>query len=233
MTVFPITTYSRRAVHVCGSIGNQMLGSVCTVSQSPSNFCCSFFHYGQCQQRCVTMTISRTLSSSSFGSQFEGKCRVSGFSKPRNWPPLMMRSSVSSTGNQMIGLGHLSRGRKMRLKLSVPSYERVSQISWSVKPANRQNGSASAGLIVGLFVCFASSEPVKAEIAKRPKTTDGDEDENDSSSASTTHGKKVYTDYCVTGEEYHLYMQYLVCIDHGLVLFAVHVYVPVCFFTDL
>lgn len=203
MTISPITTCSRRAVYVGGNIGNKMLGSICTVSQSPSNLCCSFFHYGQSQRRCSAVTIC-----SSIGSQFEGRFLVSGFSKPRrNSPPLMMRNSVSSTGDQTARLGLSSRGRNMSLRLSVPSQEKVSQISWSMKPANRRKGSASTGLIVGLFVCFAYSEPVKAEIAKRTKTMDDDvdEDEDDSSSASTSHGKKVYTNYSVTGEECHLY----------------------------
>ncbi|KAJ8645204.1 hypothetical protein MRB53_006952 [Persea americana] len=154
-------------------------------------------HVHESQRRCSAVTIC-----SSIGSQFEGRFLVSGFSKPRrNSPPLMMRNSVSSTGDQTARLGLSSRGRNMSLRLSVPSHERVSQISWSMKPANRRKGSASTGLIVGLFVCFAYSEPVKAEIAKRTKTMDDDVDEgkDDSSSASTSHGKKVYTDYSVTG----------------------------------
>lgn len=200
MTIhLPITKCAKCLVNVGESIGKQMLSHACTISHSQSNSCCSFFHSSKFRQRLATVTICRTFSCSSTNFQIEGRCLISNLSRPRkNSPTLTMRNSISSMGQQMTCLGLSSQRRHMSLRLSAPNPERVSKISWSLRPSNWLQAGASAGLMFGLFVCFSSSDPVNAEAAKRLKTED-DEDECDSSSASSSHGKKVYTDYSITG----------------------------------
>eukprot|EP00268_Persea_americana_P061871 TRINITY_DN7872_c0_g1_i3.p1 TRINITY_DN7872_c0_g1~~TRINITY_DN7872_c0_g1_i3.p1 ORF type:complete len:193 (-),score=23.62 TRINITY_DN7872_c0_g1_i3:33-611(-) len=183
----------------CGeSIKRQMSTQACRLSRSPSSSCCSFLHSGKFWQRCAALTIWRTLSCLSIGSQIQGRCLMSRFFKTRiSWLPFIMRISVSSKGHQMLsrGLRLLSRGRNMSLRLSVPSLERVSKFSWGAKRANWQRGSISAGMIFGLCASFAS-EPGNAEVSKRPETVDEKEDE---SSTRSSHGKRVYSDYSIIG----------------------------------
>lgn len=203
-TCSPITTCAKRSVHVVESIKSQMSSQACRLSRSPSSSCCSFFHSGKFWQRCATLTIWRTLSCLSISSQIQGRCLMSRFFKTKiSWLPFIMRISVSSKGHQMClrllsrGLRLWSMGRNMSLRLSVPSLERVSKFSWGAKRANWQRGSISAGMIFGLFASFAS-EPGNAEVSKRPETVD---EEVDELSTRSSHGKRVYSDYSIIGEQ--------------------------------
>lgn len=164
------------------------------------------------------MTICRTLSCSSIGSQIKGRCLTSSlFKSRRNLLASIMRSSISSTGHHMC-LRLLSRARNLSLRLSVPSHERVSKISWGLKRGNCKKGTTSIGLIFGL--CASStSEPGNAEASERPVTVDEEEEEveDDSSSTRSSHGKRVYSDYFIIGEQWHP-LRFLVCSGCGLAL---------------
>lgn len=61
-------------------------------------------------------------------------------------------------------------------------------------PLSWPRGCASAGLIGGLLVCNSTSEPVHAEAAHS-------EENQEDPSVTFSHGKKVYTDYSITGEQ--------------------------------
>ncbi|XP_058073542.1 OVARIAN TUMOR DOMAIN-containing deubiquitinating enzyme 4-like isoform X2 [Magnolia sinica] len=200
MTIyFHISTHSKRIVHVGGNIGKQMLSPACAVPQSLSNSCCNVFHTIQFRQRCTAVTICRTFSCSSIGlSAFDSRCLRSGlFKQQRNWPSFMMKSLVSCGGHRTIRLGLSSWCQNMSLRLTVPNCGGVSKISWNVRPSSWLQGGTSAGLIFGVCVCFLSSGSVHAEASMG---NNDEKDERGSSSFSTSsHGKKVYTDYSVTG----------------------------------
>ncbi|OVA12310.1 Ovarian tumor [Macleaya cordata] len=195
----PITTSAKQVVRLTGRVGRQMCGHVrSVVSSIPSNGCC-YFHSVEFQRRYVSLTISRTLSgSSSSGSQaFQGCSSVFSFSKQRsNSQSLIVKSLVSCTGNQTGCLGISLPCQNTSLRLSLPKQEMVTKIRWERGPATWLHGAASVGVIFGTFVCFSNSKPVYAESAREEKN---EKDECDSSLVSSSHGKKVYTDYSITG----------------------------------
>ncbi|KAF8398440.1 hypothetical protein HHK36_017367 [Tetracentron sinense] len=196
----PISPCAKGLVRLSERVGKQMSGHVsCVVFQSPSSSCCFYFHSGHSQPKCVVTTVSRTFSCSSvIGSQGLRRCSLgSGFSKLRTkWHPLTPKNLQSSTGHKTKCFAISSPCQNMSLRLSVPKQGRLSKIRWNVGPASWPQRSVSAGLIFGLFVCFSSSEPVYAEAMQQEKDKD---DDCDSTLVSFSHGKKVYTDYSITG----------------------------------
>ncbi|KAI6696716.1 hypothetical protein NL676_016835 [Syzygium grande] len=84
----------------------------------------------------------------------------------------------------------------MNAKLLFTKQGMPSEVRYSVRRISWPRGRASAGLLLGLLFCYSSVEPVHAEAAN-----DNGKEENckDSSYAKISRGKKVYTDYSVTG----------------------------------
>ncbi|KAJ8504265.1 hypothetical protein OPV22_005151 [Ensete ventricosum] len=76
----------------------------------------------------------------------------------------------------------------MSLSLSLPSHEKFSGVSWNTRNLPLVAGGAS----LGLYLCFTTSGPVYAE-ASRGRTNKND------GCTGYSHGKKVYTDYSITG----------------------------------
>ncbi|XP_077209924.1 OVARIAN TUMOR DOMAIN-containing deubiquitinating enzyme 4-like [Tasmannia lanceolata] len=194
ITCFPVTTCTKQTICLGESIGKQMLSNVCAATRSPSNSCSLFSYSAKLRKRNVAVTI---CTRSSIGPQsFENTCLGSVFSKQgTSRHPTKMRSFVSSTEHQTC-LGLSLRCRDMSLRLLVPKHERVSNISWNVRTTNRLQRSSLGGLIFGVCVCLLSSEPVYAEAAMAENDK---EDEYDSSSVGSLHGKRVYNDYSITG----------------------------------
>lgn len=103
--------------------------------------------------------------------------------------PLKVAASVSSVGRQL-RLGLSSGYRSM--KLSMPSFDRGSRVNWSAKRTSWAAGGASFGACLS----FSSFGAVHAESPVGNRNGD-----NNTSSNITSHGKKVFTDYSITGEE--------------------------------
>ncbi|XP_042480387.1 OVARIAN TUMOR DOMAIN-containing deubiquitinating enzyme 4-like isoform X2 [Macadamia integrifolia] len=165
----PIMTCTSNIVRLSGHAGRQMTSQVYAMIIS-GNFC--------------SHGLRRNCHSS--GSAFS-KWR-------RNWHPLAVKSSANSIGQKMTYLGTSSSCQNIRLRLLVPKQE-WTKVGWYFRAKSLLRGGASAGLIFGLLVCFASFNPVYAAVAKR-KTDNKDVCE---SSMTSSHGKKVYTDYSITG----------------------------------
>lgn len=113
----------------------------------------------------------------------------------------VMWSSVigDSVGHTIPQKGHFSISTvcdSIRAKLLFTKQGMPCKIRYSVRRISRPRGRASAGLLLGLLVCYSTFEPVHAEAA-----SDNGKEENceDLSNAKLSHGKKVYTDYSVTG----------------------------------
>ncbi|GLJ46399.1 hypothetical protein SUGI_0977880 [Cryptomeria japonica] len=78
--------------------------------------------------------------------------------------------------------------------------------SWDVRPARWLHGSHSAWLLFGVCACFSNLNPpvqAEAEALLVDENTDDLVDDDDgailASADKASHGKKVYTDYSVTG----------------------------------
>lgn len=151
----------------------------------------------QLRQRHAGVTICKSFYSSSVGSQASEHCSVSFVSSKHKgiFRQLTMATIVNLMGRQL-RLALAAKRRSMSLRLSLPSREKFSRISWNARHFSWKAGGTS----VGLCLSFSTSGPVHAE-ASVGKTDENNE--YSSSSVSTSHGKKVYTDYSVTGEYWH------------------------------
>ena len=83
----------------------------------------------------------------------------------------------------------------MNVRLLVPKQGVLPKIKCNVGSVSWPQGCASAGLMFALLVCYSSSEPVHAESAQKKEDKKGE-------CYTNSHGKKVYTDYSITGEKY-------------------------------
>lgn len=133
------------------------------------------------------------IASSSCGSRASKGCHLN-FDLPNQgggFHPLKVAASVSSVGRQL-RLGLSSRCRSLNLKLSRPSLDKGSGVNWSAKRTSWAAGSASFGACLS----FSTFGAVHAE---SPMGTNSKNNCSNASSNITSHGKKVYTDYTITG----------------------------------
>ncbi|ONK68478.1 uncharacterized protein A4U43_C05F12150 [Asparagus officinalis] len=102
--------------------------------------------------------------------------------------PLNMTASVSSVGRQLC-LGLSSKYRSLNLRLSIPPFDKGSRVNWSARRASWAAGGASFGACLSFGEAHAES----------PMGNNSKNDDNSTSSISVSHGKKVYSDYSITG----------------------------------
>ncbi|MCL7043499.1 hypothetical protein MKW94_000745, partial [Papaver nudicaule] len=191
----PITIAAKQVILLTERAGRQMCAHICkVVSCLPSNASCTYFHSAEYQPRYASLTISRGLSGSSInGFQASQGCSsVFSFSKCRSNSKPVVKSFLSCTGSQTSCFGMSLPCQNTSLTLSLPKQEMVTKIRWKRGHASWVCGAASAGLL-GTVVCFSSSKPVYAEASKDENT------EQDKCDLSSSHGKKVYSDYSITG----------------------------------
>lgn len=86
--------------------------------------------------------------------------------------------------------------KSTNVKLLLPEQECSTKIKYSAVSSRRNRGLAYGSLILGLLVCCSSSKPVNAEAAN-DKGNKGNDDTP--SGVKSSHGKRVYTDYSITG----------------------------------
>lgn len=72
----------------------------------------------------------------------------------------------------------------------MPKQTQTSKVKCNIGPFSWRQHSVSAGLVIGLMICFSTSQPSYAE------SLEG----NGNSSAGHSNNKKVLTDYCVIGQ---------------------------------
>ncbi|XP_066353587.1 uncharacterized protein [Miscanthus floridulus] len=104
--------------------------------------------------------------------------------------PQSIKYFVNLMGQQF-RCGLSTREGSLSVKLDIPSHEK-SRIGWNWKNMHHKIGGAAGGLCFGFSVTGIASAEVPVIRIK-------DNAETSSSSTSSTHGKKVYTDYSVTG----------------------------------
>jgi hypothetical protein len=95
--------------------------------------------------------------------------------------------------DQQFRCGVSTREGSLSIKLDMPSKGKLSRIGWNWRGMHQKIGGAAVGRCFG----FSVTELASAEI---PVIRCSDNAEVSSSFTSSTHGKKVYTDYSVTGE---------------------------------
>uniref|UniRef100_A0A0E0QT19 Ubiquitin thioesterase OTU n=1 Tax=Oryza rufipogon TaxID=4529 RepID=A0A0E0QT19_ORYRU len=110
-------------------------------------------------------------------------------------PPKMniksLRTCFASSGKQLCGR-RPARDSILKLKLDEPSRQKLYSILWDSRSIGHKVGATGTGL----FLSFAV--PAKAN-AEGPVDNNTDSPQTTESSTSYAHGKKVCTDYSVTG----------------------------------
>ena len=195
----PISTCARNIFRLSGRVQRQMNSHICSlVSQGPSRSFSLYFYTGHSKPKHNYVSVSETFSCSSItGFQtFQGSCFVSGFSKRSGRSrSLTVKSSVGSRGPSKRSLNISLTCQNMNVRILVPKQGMLPKIKCNVGSVSWPQGCASAGLLFALLVCYSSSEPVHAESTQQKEIK---EDE----CYTISHGKKVYTDYSITGEKY-------------------------------
>ena len=80
----------------------------------------------------------------------------------------------------------------MNLRLSMPAFDKGSGVNWSTK----HTSWAAGGVSFGACLSFSTFGAARAE----SRVGNNRNDDNNTSSTSTSHGKKVHTDYSITGK---------------------------------
>lgn len=194
-------TCTNNVVHLSGRIQGQMGAYICGVtSGGPSSSYCFQLCSGKSKRDYPGLSVTRTISCSSTGNlqTFQENCLVPPFSKPRcNLRSLTIKCFISARGFQKRQLELSLACQSINIRLWVPKQGVIHKIKCNAGPINWPQVCASVGLIFGLLVCYSSSKPVHAEAADEKENN---EDRN-LSYVKCSHGKKVYTDYSVIGEQ--------------------------------
>ncbi|CAL9103302.1 OVARIAN TUMOR DOMAIN-containing deubiquitinating enzyme 4-like isoform X1 [Musa acuminata AAA Group] len=142
------------------------------------------------QRRHTVVSLSKSFRSSSTNIR-RPRCRFPSFTLSKHKGSILQRNmdtSMRLSGGKF-RLASTTRCRSMSLSLSLPSHEKFSGVSWNT----RNLPLVAGGTSLGLYLCFTTSGPVYAE-ASRGRTN-----KNDGNSTGYSHGKKIYTDYSITG----------------------------------
>ncbi|XVE61218.1 hypothetical protein DITRI_Ditri06bG0021600 [Diplodiscus trichospermus] len=193
MVCSPISTCAKNVVHLRG----QMTSNLCSViSRGPSSSCCYYF-YSEPKRKYTDVSISNATSGSpAIGYQaFQAGCFNSS-RRSGKYQSLTIKESLSDKGKQKRQLEISWAGQSMKMRLLLPKQGTFQKFKCIGGPMSWPLGSASAGLVFGLLVCYSSSEPIHAEAAG---TKEDNGDDCESSHGKFYHGKKVYTDYSVIG----------------------------------
>lgn len=196
----PISTCAKSVVYISSNIQTQMGSKICTVmSRGSSSSCCFCMYRGNSKTKYNSLSVSKNCSSVICQS-LSGNLGSSCLSKERRSPRfLSVKSLVNAGGRRHLKISLTGQG--MSMGLLVPKQGKVPKVNVNAGPLSWSLGCASASLICGLSICFSSSKPIYAEAVSKEKD---EEDEYDSSYVKFSHGKKVYTDYSIIGEQYSL-----------------------------
>ncbi|XP_012073035.1 OVARIAN TUMOR DOMAIN-containing deubiquitinating enzyme 4 isoform X2 [Jatropha curcas] len=198
MIVFsPISTCARNVVYLRGRVQHMGSNILNLVSRGQSTSCCSCLNLANSRENYARLSVSKrssipsvtTFHTSNKSCFCSSSSKESGSLQSFTVKSLFnARSSLKKNfnislayQNLIIRLSLSKRGTLSKIKGNVGS------ISWSQE--------FTTGLIFGLLVCYSSSEPTYAEAAAEKK----DGDDSDLPYVKFSHGKKVYTDYSITG----------------------------------
>lgn len=180
----PFSLRLKNVVHLSRCVRKQMSNRICGfVSEAPPNSCCLYISTGYSKPKYTDIGFQ-----ASQGSCF-GSCI---YKQSSNWHSLRVKNVVNFRQPQPICLDFSFGCQHVNVKLLVPKQGIIPKVKCNVGPLSWPRGCASTGLIFGLLVCCSTSEPVHAEAAQP-------EENKEDTSVSFSHGKKVYTDYSITG----------------------------------
>lgn len=200
MVCSPISTCAKNVIRLSGRVKSEMSNSFCSVvSEGTSRSCCFYSYPGHLKPKYVNMSDSKALPCPSVsGFQTFQKCYFgSGFTKQSNsLHSLTVKGLVGFRGQQKRSLRISFPCQNTTVMFMVPKPGMLSKNKCNVEQIFWPQGCTSAALISGLLVCYSSFKQAHAE-ATREK---GNKEEyDDPTDVGFSHGKKVFTDYSITG----------------------------------
>ncbi|KAK4485388.1 hypothetical protein RD792_008027 [Penstemon davidsonii] len=174
MVVTPVTTCTKNVICLIGRVRRQMSVSNALL-QSPSS---SYCHYNFSKSR---YSISPVNGFQAFQRNCFGSCTFKRIVTLRCYRKTRVDVSI---------------GENINMSLLVPKQTKSSEMGRNVGYVSWRKRGVTAGLFIGLLVCFSSFEPSYAEA---PKGKEKKRKDSDASSAQCSHGKQVLTDYSVIG----------------------------------
>ncbi|XP_051142511.1 OVARIAN TUMOR DOMAIN-containing deubiquitinating enzyme 4 isoform X2 [Andrographis paniculata] len=187
----PITTCSKNVVCLIKNVQRQMVIHVSDAFVlSPYN-CCAYGKHSRLHY--ATICPSSRLSINGFQA-FQSNCFrfVGGGEHSKSCNSLSFKSLVNRKRRRRTHINVSTGWENMNLRLLMPKQTNTSKFRCSVGPFFwQQQRSVSAGLFLGLLVCFCTPQPSYAEVF------DGDERKEGCCEASAK--KEVLTDYSVIG----------------------------------
>ncbi|KAL0919429.1 hypothetical protein M5K25_011523 [Dendrobium thyrsiflorum] len=164
-----------------------MFGFIPSVSIPRCSSSSLYLHSSHFRHKYMNLTLRRSFVSPSNGFR-ESKSPNFALSFTKQiggLHPLKLAASVFSLRRDL-HLRLTSSRQSMSLRLPMPRFQKIPKISW-----NARHSSLAAGVSFGLSLSFSSSGVVNAQASENGW--------DKSSSMRASHGKKVYTDYSITG----------------------------------
>ncbi|KAI3446445.1 hypothetical protein Pfo_003110 [Paulownia fortunei] len=193
----PISTCTKNVVCLIGKVKRQM---IIRVSDAFLQSSCYYYAFGKHPRLHYTTTYATQANSCSSMNDFQvfqRNCLGSSTAKHNNsCHSLTFKRIFSPRRNRKVHINVSTGYQNMDLRLLVPKQTQTSKIKCNIGPFSWQQRSVSAGLFIGLLVCFSTSQPSYAEV---PEGNEKKEGYCDASSGDYTHKKKVLTDYSVIG----------------------------------
>ncbi|KAJ9181135.1 hypothetical protein P3X46_009298 [Hevea brasiliensis] len=154
---------------------------------------------GNSRENYAHLSVSKKLTSPSISSfhTLHRSCFRPGSSKQSgNCQSFTVKGLFNARGPLKRHFNISLTYQTFNLRFSLSKRETHSKIKGNVGSISWLQEYASAGLIFGPLICFSSFESTHAEAAAEKKD---EEDDSDLSYVKFSHGKKVYTDYSITG----------------------------------
>ncbi|KAJ6408179.1 hypothetical protein OIU84_011482 [Salix udensis] len=193
-----INTCVKNVANLSGRV--QQMGSTIlnVVPRGQSTSCCFSFNPSRSRSNYSHLSVSKTFSCPSISfHMLHRKCFGSDSIKQRaNLLSLTVKGVVNSGGPLKRQFNISLPCQNMTLRFSVSKRGLLSKIKGNVGSISWSQKYTTTGIIFGLLVCYSSSEPTHAEAATQKNKV---EDICNSSDIKFSHGKKVYTDYSITG----------------------------------
>lgn len=192
-------TCTKNVTFLIRSARKQMSSHVCDVISQPSFsscFFCASCKHPKLQYTTIYSSKANSCSSAIDFQALQGCCFGSNISTHKNNCHSLTLSIVNPRCYRKTRVDISIGDENMNLRLLVPMQTKIPEIKCNIGSASWQQRRASAGLFIGLLVCFSTSGAANAEAPESKENKEGD---CDASVAHYSHGKKVYTDYSVIG----------------------------------
>lgn len=188
----PISTCAKNVVCLIGNVQRHTIVRVSDAFQQSSCYCCTFNKHARLSYFTTNAANAKSLSSPINDFQaFQRNCFGSCIDRHMTGShSLTFKGLVSRRRYRKTRINVSPGYENMNLRLLMPKHTQTSKVKCNIGPFSWRQHSVSAALVIGLMICFSTSQPSYAE------SLEG----NENSSAGLSNNKKVLTDYRVIGQ---------------------------------